>query len=93
MSFQEKYLKYKNKYLSLKNKSNFNQSGGTIPVGTIVGFEHFQIGSDGIMKQNSNNFIIEKSEDGLRNVSRNVPIKSKDELYSLIIVLNKKINK
>jgi hypothetical protein len=42
MSFQEKYLKYKNKYLSLKNNLNFNQYGGTIPVGTIVSFDYFE---------------------------------------------------
>ena len=27
MSYQEKYLKYKNKYLALKSKENFNNSG------------------------------------------------------------------
>jgi hypothetical protein len=30
MSFEQKYLKYKNKYLNLKNKSTINQTGGGI---------------------------------------------------------------
>lgn len=42
MSFQEKYLKYKNKYLTLKNNLESNQSGGTIPVGTIVSFKELE---------------------------------------------------
>jgi hypothetical protein len=47
MSFQEKYLKYKNKYLTLKNKLESNQYGGTIPVGTIVSFETFEVADVG----------------------------------------------
>ena len=45
--FREKYLKYKNKYLTLKNKLESNQYGGTIPVGTIVSFETFELADIG----------------------------------------------
>jgi len=45
--FREKYLKYKNKYLTLNNKLESNQYGGTIPVGTIVSFETFEVADVG----------------------------------------------
>ena len=65
MSFQEKYLKYKNKYLSLKNNSKFNQSGGTIPVGTIVSFQYYvQYGYPGTTHKKIKYGSVIKDEDG-----------------------------
>jgi len=65
MSFQEKYLKYKNKYLSLKNNSSFNQSGGTIPVGTIVSYRYYvQYGYPGTTHKKIQYGSVIKDEDG-----------------------------
>ena len=63
--FREKYLKYKNKYLTLKNNLESNQSGGTIPVGTIVSFQYYvQYGYPGTIHKKIKYGSVIKDEDG-----------------------------